>query len=134
MTFGKTFGHEIIAAGLGGLPLSWTPDGEILGREKLTQQQDAVLDAVIAAHDPMAEIVPDSVSPMALRLALSRAGKLKAVSAAVAALGAEAAIAWDYATRIDRAHPLVLGVAAKAKLTAAGLDGLFRAAAKADPK
>jgi len=48
---GQTFGEELIAAGLGGLPFSWGEDGKIEGREKLTKEQNAALDAVLAAHD-----------------------------------------------------------------------------------
>src|SRR4051794_3167066 len=55
---GPTFGDEIIAAGLGGLPIGWAPDGRITGREKLTAAQNSKLDAVIAAHDPTKQLVP----------------------------------------------------------------------------
>lgn len=49
---GPNFGEEVIAAGLGGLPFTWGEDGEIAGREELTDDQNAALDDVIAAHDP----------------------------------------------------------------------------------
>jgi|GEM_PF-2922949 hypothetical protein len=50
---GPTFGDEVIAAGLGGLPFSWgATDDTITGRENLTTEQNATLDGVIAAHDP----------------------------------------------------------------------------------
>lgn len=49
---GATFGDEVIAAGLGGLPFSWGTDGVFHGRESLTEQQNALLDTVIATHDP----------------------------------------------------------------------------------
>lgn len=52
MKIGPTFGAEVIAAGLGGLPFSWIPDGAISGRRALSKEQNAALDAVIAAHDP----------------------------------------------------------------------------------
>jgi len=54
--YGPTFGDEQIAAGLGGIPITWSPS-EIYGRENLTAQQNADLDAVIAAHDPTAQWV-----------------------------------------------------------------------------
>jgi len=47
--FGPTFGNEIVAAGL---QIGWMDDGTILGRENLTPEQAAKLDAVIAAHKP----------------------------------------------------------------------------------
>jgi hypothetical protein len=52
MPFGPTFGDEIIAAGLGGLPLGWNADGVLTGRDLLTPDQNTTLDGVIAAHDP----------------------------------------------------------------------------------
>jgi hypothetical protein len=60
-TFGPTFGPEVIAAGLGGLPFSWTED-EIFGRENLDEAQNATLDEVVAAHDPTA-VLPPAVIP-----------------------------------------------------------------------
>jgi hypothetical protein len=50
MILGPTFGNEVIAAGLGGLPFSWGSDG-VFGESNLTQAQQASLNAVIAAHD-----------------------------------------------------------------------------------
>ena len=50
---GPTFGDEVVAAGLGGLPFSWgATDDSITGRENLTTAQNATLDGVVAAHDP----------------------------------------------------------------------------------
>jgi hypothetical protein len=49
--YGPTFGDELVAAGLGGLPISWSPY-DLSGRENLTPTQNTQLDAVIAAHDP----------------------------------------------------------------------------------
>lgn len=53
---GPTFSKEIFAAGLGGLQFSWTAAGEITGRENLTAEQNATLDAVIAAHNPFTQL------------------------------------------------------------------------------
>ena len=52
--FGPSFSRELAAAGLAGLPVSWTDDGDVLGRDNLESGQQALLDAVIAAHDPAA--------------------------------------------------------------------------------
>src|SRR5262245_50977861 len=61
--FGPTFGDEVIAAGLGGLPFSWMPsDGTIEGRENLTTEQNSMLDSVIAAHDPTKTAVPQGIT------------------------------------------------------------------------
>jgi hypothetical protein len=58
---GPDFYNELVAAGLNGLPFSWSSDGTIFGRENLTAQQNSSLDAVIAAHNPnlqLKNIVP----------------------------------------------------------------------------
>lgn len=52
-TLGPTFGDEVRAAGLSGLPFSWNAAG-VVGRENLTASQQAALDAVIAAHNATA--------------------------------------------------------------------------------
>ena len=50
---GPTFGDEVLAAGLGGLPFAWgDTDDSITGRENLTGEQNTTLDGVIEAHDP----------------------------------------------------------------------------------
>jgi len=55
--YGPTFHDEILAATDGvGFPICWTPY-EIYERENLTPQQNADLDAVIAAHDPTVQPV-----------------------------------------------------------------------------
>jgi hypothetical protein len=49
---GPTFGNDVIAAGLGGLPFGWgATDDDITGRENLTPEQNARLDTVVAKHD-----------------------------------------------------------------------------------
>jgi hypothetical protein len=56
---GPTFGEEITAAGLFGLPFAWgDTDDTILGRENLTAEQNTTLDGVVAAHDPSKQVVP----------------------------------------------------------------------------
>src|SRR5262249_31901846 len=50
---GPTFGDEVMAAGLGGLPFTWgDTDDSIEGRQNLTSGQNSTLDSVVAAHDP----------------------------------------------------------------------------------
>lgn len=62
---GPTFGDEVIAAGLGGLPFSWgATSDDIFGRENLTDEQNTTLDGVIEAHDPTKQPppVPDALA------------------------------------------------------------------------
>jgi hypothetical protein len=49
---GSTFGEELKAAGLGGLPFSWTEDGDFWFAESLTEEQIERIQAVYADHVP----------------------------------------------------------------------------------
>ncbi|NQE47974.1 hypothetical protein [Herbaspirillum rubrisubalbicans] len=49
---GTTFGEELKAAGLGGLPFSWTEDGDFWFAETLTEEQIESIQAVYAVHVP----------------------------------------------------------------------------------
>jgi len=51
---GPSFGEELAQAGLRGIPISWSADGQIIGRETLPRDQQRTLDKVLAAHDPEA--------------------------------------------------------------------------------
>ena len=62
MKFGPTFYDELKAAGLAGLPFSWGEDG-VYVTDAITPEQKAAIEAVIAAHDPMA-IGPDRKKPI----------------------------------------------------------------------
>ncbi len=57
MIIGPTFGDEIIAAGLGGLPFSWNTLGDINYSREITPEQKTAIEAVLAAHDPTAKRV-----------------------------------------------------------------------------
>ena len=48
----RTFTEEVRAAGLIGRPFCWGEDGLISGRENLSVEENATLDALLAAHDP----------------------------------------------------------------------------------
>jgi hypothetical protein len=83
---GPTFGAELVAAGLAGLPIDWgDSDAGIAGRQLLTAEQNAALDAVIAAHDPARaarRLVPKS-------LVIERLHQAGLLAAARAALDAD---------------------------------------------
>lgn len=70
---GPTFGEEIRAAGLSGLPFSWGSDGKIEFGEAMDQDQRGAVLAVAAAHDPKAVLAeppdPDSDLESALEMA-----------------------------------------------------------------
>jgi hypothetical protein len=59
------------------LPVSWSegPNGAVIGRENLTPAQQAVLDRVVAAHDP-ARQPRRVISKMVIRERIKTAGKI----------------------------------------------------------
>lgn len=73
------------------------------------------------------EPVPSSISMRQCRVVLARAGALDAIQAAVAALGGETAITWEYATTVERASPLVAQFAVTLGMSSEAVDDLFRA-------
>jgi len=76
--------------------------------------------------------VPEAVTMRQARLALSRAGVLKAANDAIEAMegqpGEEARIEWDYAAELRRDHPLVAGLGQSLGLDDSAIDNLFREA------
>jgi hypothetical protein len=57
---GPSFGMELEAAGLLGLPFSWGEDG-LFGLENCTQSEQDAVNAVLAAHDPT--VIPEGYVP-----------------------------------------------------------------------
>lgn len=134
---GPSFYDELKAAGLLGLPFSWSDDGDILFGDAMTQQQRDAVMAVYQAHDPSAPAkptVPAVVTMRQARLALLGAGLLAQVNTAVANMpGAEgdaARIEWEYAQEVRRDSPLVAALSVAFGWTAAQLDDLFTEGAK----
>lgn len=68
------------------------------------------------------------VSSRQARLALLQAGLLDEVETMIQQGDQATKIAWDYATQIDRSHPLVVQLAQALGLTKQQLDDLFNAA------
>lgn len=56
---GPSFSDELAAAGLLGLPFTWSPEGVIEFGEGVTDAQKADVEAIYATHDPTK---PDSVA------------------------------------------------------------------------
>jgi hypothetical protein len=52
IAIGPTFSAELRAAGLFGLPLSWSSDGSIAWGDGITDSQRTAVEAVLAAHNP----------------------------------------------------------------------------------
>lgn len=73
--------------------------------------------------------VPTVVTIRQARLALLAADLLDDIDAAVLASGRAAQIEWEYATEVQRSHPLIAAMQASKGLTDAEVDALFAAAA-----
>ena len=106
----------------------------------LTAERDAARSRVSELEAQLATIngspdengVPLSVTMASARIALSRAGKLSAVTAALNAIpgqpGEEARAWWEYSSRVERNHPTVQAMTPIVG-TSADVDALFVAAA-----
>lgn len=77
--------------------------------------------------------VPQTVSAMQAKVALSRAGVLAAAEAWVAGQGSEAQLIWNTATIFSRNSELIENAAAALGLSSEQVDALFVAAAKINP-
>ncbi|MGE0022748.1 MAG: hypothetical protein AB7S70_03850 [Hyphomicrobium sp.] len=126
---GPAFADAVVASELRGASFTWGSDGDISGRETLTAEQSAALDALIAAHDPDAPVVPQVVTPYQARRALNAAGLRDAAEAAIAAAGYDVRDAWEYALTIERSSPFVAALAPALGLSDTQIDALFVAAA-----
>jgi hypothetical protein len=69
------------------------------------------------------------ISMRQLRIMLVRAGMYEGVVTAIAAAGVEAQMEWEYASYIDRLHPLVASITALETLTELQVDAMFAYAA-----
>jgi hypothetical protein len=91
---GPNFSNELAAAGLTGLPFSWSPDGTLTFMPAMTSAEISAVEAVYAAHNPA---TPD---PIAAANALVVAG-IPIVSTSTPALNATYAIDTASKTVID---------------------------------
>lgn len=74
--------------------------------------------------------VPQSVTPLQIRLALTQLGLRAAVDAAVLAADPGTRDAWEYALEIRRDNPLLAAFAAALGKTPEEVDEIFRIAAR----
>lgn len=125
---GPTFGTELERAGLSGLPIAWLPTGEITGKDDLSAQQKALLDLVLAVHDPRLTPVPSGVTPLQMRRALRQSGMRDQVEAYVLTLDPDSKDAWEWASVIERNNPIIVTGAVALGLSRDEMDDLFRLA------
>lgn len=90
---------------------------------------DAMMEDVDLTEPPPAPRVPEFVTMRQARLALSGAGLLASVDAAISTAGDAAQIEWQYSNEVQRNSGLVPAMATALGLTEAQIDALFIAAA-----
>ena len=78
---------------------------------------------------PSPPAVQAAVTPRQIRLALIEIGLYDAATAAISSAGQAAMIEWEYATQIERGHPLVAAMAAALGRSEQDIDNLFILAA-----
>lgn len=74
---------------------------------------------------PVANTVPDSVTPLQIRMAINAAGLRDLVESYVATLTQSEKDAWEYATIIERDNPILVNGAIAIGKTEQELDDLF---------
>lgn len=112
------------------VPPAELPAGMIIMSTRYGRIDGVVTQLLELAPEPV--VVPNSVTPRQLRLALHYAGKLDQVEAFVTGGQAppEAVISWEYATEFLRSDPMLGQFAAMLGMTDDEVDGLFIAAAQ----
>lgn len=132
---GPSFTQELGLASLLGLPFSWTPEGEILFGEEMSQDDKNRVMALIEAHDsevPEPLPVPQVVSRFQGREAMWRTphGDTSLFEAAEAVINhpdtpATYRRAWADLQEFRRDSEMLVAVATALGLSSADLDGLF---------
>jgi hypothetical protein len=106
---------------------------EVNVRTGVSREVDLTPEEIAALPGPQPTPVPEQVTMRQARLALSAAGKLAAVDAAIASLPepqkSAAQIEWEYSAAVRRTQPLVLALAPAIGLSDEQLDALFIQAA-----
>ena len=90
---------------------------------------DGAVMRVLTGADKPVVLVPPTVTPRQIRLALNATGLRATVESAVAAGSQDLKDWWEYALDIERNHPLIAGMAAQLGISDQQLDDLFRLAA-----
>lgn len=86
---------------------------------------DSYADGLFAPGPPAPVLVPKSLTPLQTRKVLNVHGLRAQVETAIAAAGADARDAWEWANAIQRDDPLVMSLTVGLGLTAEQVDALF---------
>lgn len=99
-----------------------TPEGQ----REATPEEVAEYERIMAAAAK--SLIPAAVSPRQIRQALTRFNVRAQVEAAVAAGDQDLKDWWEFATAVERNHPMVIGMAAGLGISETDLDAIFLAA------
>lgn len=83
---------------------------------------------VVGEYSPVPDIVPSSITPLQVRLALNASNLRTQVNAYVASLPQSDQDKWEYATTIERTNPTLVSGTAALGMTVQQVDDLFRLA------
>lgn len=141
MVFGPSFPSELEAAGLFGLPFSWSEngvnfgdtvhlDGTLTVNEALTPEQRAAVEAVVAAHDPEAPApipVPEVVTRYQACVVLAQHGLLIQTNAFFATMAEDdqRRLAWEMAATVQRHSDSTMAAITHLGLSEAQADAMF---------
>ncbi|WP_327211995.1 hypothetical protein U8Q06_20910 [Rhizobium beringeri] len=129
---GPSFTAELTAAGLLGLPFSWT-EYEIVFGEEMTEEQRSAVESVLASHDPSLPApapVPESVSARQFKLQLLAENLLDQVEAWVAEQSRAVQIAFEYSGSFVKSEPMMQAGFAALGFSTEQIDAFFAAAAE----
>ncbi len=136
-TIGITFPGELKAAGLLGLPFSWSESGQVLFGVGMTEAQKAAVLAVVAAHDSSIQlppVVPGSVTKYQCCVVLARHGLLTQTNAFFDAMPVddERRLAWTMAATVTRISESTLAAASHLGLSERMMDSFFTEASQVE--
>ncbi|MEN4918271.1 hypothetical protein ABE485_06330 [Achromobacter spanius] len=148
MIIGPSFPSELAAAGLFGLPFSWSEnginfgditnlDGSVTINTALSPEDRIAIEAVLAAHDPTAPApvpVPEAVTKYQCCVVLARHSLLSVTNEFFAAMAADdpRRLAWEMASTVHRNSESTLDAIAHLGLSEALADAMFIEAAKVE--
>lgn len=111
--------------------VEWTVPDDMSNSQRQTIAEWEAEGNIIPEYQPPA-LLPPGLSARQFRLGLHVNGLLSSVQASIDALGeperTAAQIEWEYATQIERTHPLVQNLSAQLGLTDEQIDAMWLAA------
>lgn len=129
-SIGPSFFSELAAAGLAGLPFSWSESGSVIFGDEITEFQREAVRTLLGAHDPDAPAplpVPEQVTKYQCCVVLARHGYLTKTDAYFEAMPADdpRRLAWLMAATVQRHSDSTLAAIAHLGLSEAEADAMF---------